>query len=299
MLADNTHNREAVRACAVCGTENPRKIYSQESYSLFLCRSCRTIFLRTYLLPFAPAVNYNDNYFLEEYRSSYKRTYEEDRRAIYDFASRRLDFIQRLEKKSQRLTDGPAVLDIGAAMGFFLDAAAKRGYRTAGLEISSYAAGRCSKRHRVYNADFISFDIKELRRFEPGGFDLVTLWYVLEHFATPRAVIKKIKAVLKPGGLLAFSFPNGAGFSARFNRRDFLKSSPADHFFIYSLKSIRRLLFDYGFCYAGKRPSGIHYSRFQKRFPRAAVFVSKRIYEKAAFWFNLGDTMEVYFRRQK
>jgi SAM-dependent methyltransferase len=43
---------------------------------------------------------------------------------------------------------------------------------------------------------------------EPGSFDAVTLWNVLEHLHDPVRDLGKIRRWLRPGGILALSTPN-------------------------------------------------------------------------------------------
>jgi SAM-dependent methyltransferase len=39
------------------------------------------------------------------------------------------------------------------------------------------------------------------------GFDVITLWHVIEHLPDPTAVLKKLGGLLRPGGVLVLSLP--------------------------------------------------------------------------------------------
>jgi 2-polyprenyl-3-methyl-5-hydroxy-6-metoxy-1,4-benzoquinol methylase len=110
---------------------------------------------------------------------------------------------------------GSNLLDIGCAQGFFLFSAAQAGYRVKGIEISQDAA--------EYAKTEFGLDV-EAKAFEelefPGNhFDVVTLWQVLEHVPYPLDVLREVRKMLKPGGLLAVSTPNIAGLPSRLLRK--------------------------------------------------------------------------------
>jgi 2-polyprenyl-3-methyl-5-hydroxy-6-metoxy-1,4-benzoquinol methylase len=48
-----------------------------------------------------------------------------------------------------------------------------------------------------------------------ASFDIVTLWHVLEHVPNPHLVLRKVYAVLKPGGMIAVAVPNEENFLVR------------------------------------------------------------------------------------
>jgi len=48
----------------------------------------------------------------------------------------------------------------------------------------------------------------ELHRWEPGQFDMVVCWDVIEHLPSPNLALKNLSESLAPGGLLVLAFPN-------------------------------------------------------------------------------------------
>jgi 2-polyprenyl-3-methyl-5-hydroxy-6-metoxy-1,4-benzoquinol methylase len=74
----------------------------------------------------------------------------------------------------------------------------------AGTEISPYAARRAGER---LAAPVHCGELAELA-LEPGGFDLVTFWHVLEHLLSPAGALARARELLRPGGLLAVAVPN-------------------------------------------------------------------------------------------
>jgi 2-polyprenyl-3-methyl-5-hydroxy-6-metoxy-1,4-benzoquinol methylase len=128
---------------------------------------------------------------------------------------RRLDIIQRYAA-------GGRLLDVGTGDGRFLTTAQKGGYEVVGTEVSK--AGATYARQRGFDVHL--GQITDLALPEES-FDLATIWHVLEHVPDPGAVLRKVHALLRPGGLLAVAVPNEENFFLR-NRFGKAKASPFD-----------------------------------------------------------------------
>ncbi|MDR2661613.1 MAG: class I SAM-dependent methyltransferase, partial [Treponema sp.] len=125
----------------------------------------------------------------------------------------------------------------------------------------------------------------------PGPFDVITLWYVIEHFEEPRRVLEAVRNLLGPGGVLAFSTPSCRGISRRKSLRSFLDKSPEDHWTIWNPRRCAALLRRYGFHLKKLVVTGHH----PERFPLIGTL--KFLYPLGMFLsrlFALGDTFEAY-----
>lgn len=103
------------------------------------------------------------------------------------------------------------LLDMGCASGFFVAQASAAGFDVTGADASHWMIERAKQ--RCPGAKFAVGGLETLS-FGPE-FDVITLWDVLEHVHSPRDVIQRLGAWLKPGGLLLMSMPNAASFVAR------------------------------------------------------------------------------------
>ena len=134
------------------------------------------------------------------------------------------------------------ILDIGTAAGTFLAAAQKRGWKVEGCEPNRWMAAWGSKQ---FGIDIRPGEIFA-QTYEPGSFDVVTLWDVIEHTPDPASVIEKCCELLKPGGLLIVNYPDIGSWIARAmgRRWPFLSSV---HLFYFTRRTMRTFLERHGF----------------------------------------------------
>jgi 2-polyprenyl-3-methyl-5-hydroxy-6-metoxy-1,4-benzoquinol methylase len=236
-----------------------------------------------------PAIDSATDYFFDFYTSQYGKTYLEDFPNLVEAGEKRLAVIKRLlQGKVGRL------LDIGCAYGPFLSAARDGGFSPQGIDPASDAV-RYVREELGLPANESTFPDLSLERPENAGvFEVITLWYVLEHFEDLRWVLVEINRLLNLQGVLAFSTPTCLGISGKRSLTAFLEKSPPDHRTIWNPKLCRRLLARYGFRLKKIRISGHH----PERFP-----LGNHCKQGGLLWhlllcisriFRLGDTFECY-----
>lgn len=96
------------------------------------------------------------------------------------------------------------VLDIGAAGGFFVKAAADAGWEATGLEISRHL---CDYGRTTLGATMVQGTI-DRASFPERSFDLISFWDVLEHVSDPADALVQARRWLKPGGTLLINYPD-------------------------------------------------------------------------------------------
>jgi SAM-dependent methyltransferase len=88
------------------------------------------------------------------------------------------------------------LLDVGCATGDFVKVAAKY-YDAEGLELSAWAREIALAKGLRVRSKLLS-DIET----ERDTYDVVTLWGVIEHLEHPLEEMKRVQAILKPGGIV-------------------------------------------------------------------------------------------------
>jgi 2-polyprenyl-3-methyl-5-hydroxy-6-metoxy-1,4-benzoquinol methylase len=125
------------------------------------------------------------------------------------FGSVRTDILQLLDGPRER------VLEIGCGTGDTLAYLKAHGLCTwaGGVELFPAAAAEARNRvDRLYegNIETMVFDL------EPESIDAILCLDVLEHLVDPWAVVRKLDALLRPGGILIASIPNVRHFKVLF-----------------------------------------------------------------------------------
>jgi 2-polyprenyl-3-methyl-5-hydroxy-6-metoxy-1,4-benzoquinol methylase len=192
-----------------------------------------------------------------------------------------------------------SLLDIGCAYGAFLSAAREEGFSPQGIDPAEDAVRYVTQ----------TIGIPAIQGYFPapqGGkaalplplpnFDVITLWYVIEHFRDCVPALAEIKKLLKPGGALAFATPSFTGVSGRGSLKRFLEHSPQDHWTIWSPSVCGKALKKAGFKAIKIVNSGHHPERFplMGKFAHNKNSLLYRLLLAVSRIFALGDTFEVY-----
>ena len=262
------------------------------------CRTCGMLYISWTTDGFD--TNYDEKYFFDSYKKQYGRTYLEDFKAIKTQCVRRISVIDYIFRNRHKVIT-PAVLDVGCAFGPFLDAANDAGWQVFGTDISQEAVSYVQDKlhYPASLSAFPAFD--SVTEFGIKEFDVVTMWYVIEHFKNLDSVLKKISSILKVGGVFAFSTPSAEGVSAKNNPDNFYTISPSDHYSVWEPSKAQRILQKYGFTVEKMVSTGHHPERFPSIQKSGAKKGSLRwmAVDKLSRMMNLGDTVEIYCRKIK
>ena len=230
--------------CYLCGGARTRLVAANPSYSYVECGSCGYRRKDTLPTPAEEAVLYRDDYYNDRGLQVNLDTQSRLMRGLID---------RRVRKLSQ-LNDGPGrLLDVGAGTGLFMEASMRAGWVAEGVDISA-AAVRMAR--RITNANVIQGGLEDVPA--KGDFDAVTMWDVLEHLADPRAALERVRALLRPAGLLGISFPNVGGLRARLlGTRWRYFQREIGHISHFSPGTLRAILGQAGFKTAALETSGL------------------------------------------
>lgn len=271
-------------SCSVCGSYSIHAVYRDRRKTYFLCEQCGLIQLSYFD---EQMIKYSDRaYFFEEYKEQYGKTYLEDIENLRKFARKRLDIIETIVPEKGK------ILDIGCAYGAFLKEAQDSGWQPVGIDVSQAAIDYVRETWKI-PAVCTDFTALQLDGFIPHDNDCIVLWYVIEHFTSLGLVLTRVNQLLRIGGVCAFSTPSASGVSARFNRENFFKNSPDDHWTIWNPQKLTTMLLRFGFEIRLVRITGHHPERFPLFHAKPGTLVFKLLMGVSKL-FNLGDTFECY-----
>jgi len=198
-------------------------------------------------------------------------------------------------------------LDVGCAYGPFLSAAYEAGYQPEGIDPAASAVEYVQNELELpaWNVTFEDFELA-LKGCQ-NRYDVISMWFVLEHFPRVDRILCKANLCLKIGGLLVFSTPNSSGISGTRSLKGFLKQSPRDHHTVWSPAIARRVLPRFGFRIRKVVVTGHHPERFplvgadsdkHKNTHKSVQRAVRKLVFSLLGWVSrgarLGDTFELY-----
>lgn len=276
------------------GTLDPVEARLEER-SYYRCSETGLLYMRRFL---PSTIEYTERYFFEEYERQYGRTYLEDFDHIRKLGRGRLRRISASLPRSRRphrRSSPPTLLDVGCAYGPFLSAAREAGFDVYGLDVAEEAVRHVREKLQLPAALSPLEEADTQALFGRGSFDVITMWYVIEHLPDLEAILTRVSQLLSPGGVFAFSTPNGEGISATTDRERFLRESPEDHLTIWEPSKTPSILERFGLHVDRIEVTGHHPERFPslrgRRESLSAVLL-KPLLRTVSKLRGLGDTFE-------
>jgi 2-polyprenyl-3-methyl-5-hydroxy-6-metoxy-1,4-benzoquinol methylase len=181
--------------CILCGCTSFILRYHSTTYEVRQCTKCGLGYTW-------PPVQNEER--IQENESNYTI-----KNRLKTYNSRKKDLLDRNQLRLLEITKllgnhNGALLDLGCSTGFFLERAQEIGWKVHGVEMNSETG--------TYARDQLGMDIfigtLEEAHYTSGEFDVVTAWDVIEHVQDPVQLLKEVKRILRPGGVLALQVPN-------------------------------------------------------------------------------------------
>jgi SAM-dependent methyltransferase len=130
------------------------------------------------------------------------------------------------------------LLDVGPNVGTGLTVASEQGWSARGLEINEAAARYCREQRGL---DVMAGTLEDAN-LPADSIDLVLMCDVIEHLLDPLASMRRVHAVLRPGGVALVSTPDISRLATRV-----LQIKPDEHLFYFTAVTLGVLLGAAGF----------------------------------------------------
>lgn len=127
------------------------------------------------------------------------------------------------------------LIDVGCGAGFFLECAKERGWEVHGTEYGDRAVATC----RARGIDIREGPLDPLV-YEPGSFDVVCSFEVMEHLARPLDEMRRMLTLLRPGGLLYVTTPNFRSVGHFLAGASWNVVNPPEHLTYFTPRTLRR-----------------------------------------------------------
>jgi len=213
--------------CPLCGPTPSRTLHAFPQASYVRCLACGLVHMRPRLREEDMLRLYQDGtYFSGSAELGYD-DYEAEAPTLRRTFERRLDELARHQP-------GGRLLDVGCGPGLLVEAALARGYDAHGIDASAHAIerarGALGARVRTGTLDAADFD-------EP--FDLITGFDVFEHLYRPRAFVRRLASLLRPGGSVALATPNYDSWLRRLLGRRSVSFKIPEHVAYYDPRTLK------------------------------------------------------------
>lgn len=156
-------------------------------------------------------------YLEESWPDSWKYSYPYDLQEVYgEIANRGYAYAydnrrrQTLRLLTEVLTPSARILDIAAAQGNFSLALAEIGYDVTWNDLRADLADYATLKHERGKIHFAPGNAFELNF--PSPFDGILITEIIEHVAHPDDFLAKTAQLVRPGGYIIMTTPNGAYF---------------------------------------------------------------------------------------
>lgn len=206
------------RNCLLCGEETV--LFFPENDALLKCTGCGVVFDESSKL--------GEGYYENE------RVIHVDEKKI---TPRKRNAKQRVKLIRNVLKKESSLVDIGCGEGLFLQEAKNYVNVVYGIEpTKSYAAYAKEK----MNLEILQGTLESLE-YPDDSFDIVTMFHVLEHLASPSQALTKIYSWLKKNGHIVIEVPNIESPTAQYKGLNWELIYP-EHRFYFSPSSLQHLL---------------------------------------------------------
>lgn len=222
--------------CNFCGQKHSKVFLIKRGSPIVRCQGCGLVYAKN-PSEISPQV-YEETYFKAENfpgKVGY-RNYLADESLHRAYFRKKLKQILKFKNKGK-------LLDVGCALGFFLDEARKKGFEVQGLDISSFAVNFARQKLKL---NVLLGDLGEVS-LPANHFEVVTAFEVIEHLEKPLRFFKEIERILKKGGLFFVTTPNQGGILAKIMGGFWFSYKPPEHLYFFSSKTLKKMAEKAGF----------------------------------------------------
>lgn len=242
-------------SCYLCGSDEGKILVDDPPFRVLRCARCGLGYTSPRIRGDHLSRLYDDGYFESERAEAYGYSgYQADLASYLKTFRAKARWVQAMEPSG-------SLLEIGSAGGAFLKAMEELGYEVAGFELSP-AMVRFG-REQLGLRGLVQGGFDELDAV-PAPVDIVALFDVIEHVPEPVAALEKVKAVLRPGGLLVLQTQDLDSLARRVLRSRWPHFKQMEHVYHFNPSTVAKVLERAGF-------SGVSITR--KRAGKHVAFV--------------------------
>ncbi len=192
--------------CPACGGVQGQTAFEKYGFTFIECDSCATLYM---------SPRPSEQVMADYYRNSENYAYWAEHIFPASEAARRekihKPWLERVLACCERFdVDRGTLVEIGPGFGTFSSLAVEQQAfaRIVAVEPTPELAAACRRR----GVEVFEKRVEDLAEEEIAGADVVVAFEVIEHLFQPSRILAGLHRIMRPGGLLVLSCPNGQGF---------------------------------------------------------------------------------------
>lgn len=279
-------NKLTINACPLCGGTHLKRVMtctdfyaSGEQFDVFSCEDCGFTFTQD-----VPVEAEIGRYYETPDYISHSDTKKGAMNTLYHQVRKyMLGRKARLVAKESHRKSG-RLLDIGTGTGYFAATMAQRGWKVEAIEKNEQARA-FAKQHfglEVMNEE-------ALQELEPGSFDVITLWHVMEHLEHLDRTWERLYELLSDRGKLIVAVPNCSSYDAEKYREYWAAYDVPRHLWHFTPVTIQQWASKHGFVMAARHPmpfDAFYVSILSEKHRKNSFPFIKGMYTGTLAWFS-------------
>lgn len=279
-------NKLTINACPLCGGTHLKRVMtctdfyaSGEQFDVFSCEDCGFTFTQD-----VPVEAEIGRYYETPDYISHSDTKKGAMNVLYHRVRKyMLGKKARLVAKESHRKSG-RLLDIGTGTGYFAATMTQRGWKVEAIEKNEQARA-FAKQHfglEVMNEE-------ALQELEPGSFDVITLWHVMEHLEHLDRTWERLYELLSDRGKLIVAVPNCSSYDAEKYREYWAAYDVPRHLWHFTPVTIQQWASKHGFVMAARHPmpfDAFYVSILSEKHRKNSFPFIKGMYTGTLAWFS-------------
>lgn len=219
--------------CLLCKFEGYKVVRVINEYNFKECLNCGLIYIDPQPDENSIEQFYPEDYFNPQHPQGYHDVIARKDDVINYRLKAIVDLINNLSPDKGRL------LEIGCALGYFLELAQKSGWEAKGVELSPWASQYAKEETKV---NVLTGKLEDIK-FPDAYFDTIVMIELIEHTQNPVTFLKEVYRILKPDGIILITTPNSRSIHGKIWRRKFQEIFfIPEHLFLFSIPTIKYML---------------------------------------------------------
>lgn len=214
--------------CPVCGGNSFTHLFKKREEPFVMCDACSLVLIN-------PRPVFEE--VLETYNTNYSRDYAKKAEKKLKRSLRRVNLVKR------DFSSEGYWLDVGCSAGFVVKAASQAGYNAFGIDVEPWGINFGKTK---LGLDNLSVGLIEEQDYSNKQFDVISLYDVIEHVPDLNILIKELKRILAPDGVIDIITPDLGHFRTTKPLCDWKEIKPSEHLYYFDKKTLNSLFNKHG-----------------------------------------------------